>query len=57
MESININRISAIGLKSLEKDILTADKIKINEQGLEYLHKYNILLPTMPEDYIIYKMN
>ena len=49
MESNNINRISATGLKSVEIDELTTDKIKINEQGLEYLHKYNILLPTMPE--------
>ena len=51
MESNNINRISATGLKSVEIDELTTDKIKINEQGLEYLHKYNILLPTMTEGF------
>jgi hypothetical protein len=41
MESNNVNRISATGLKSVEIDELTTDKIKINDQGLEYLITYN----------------
>ena len=51
MESNNINRISATGLKSVEIDELTTDKIIINNEGLQYLHKYNILLPTMTEGF------
>jgi hypothetical protein len=45
------SRVSATGLKSVELDELTTDQIIINNEGLQYLHKYNILLPTMTEDY------
>jgi hypothetical protein len=45
------SRISATGLKSVELDELTTDQIIINNEGLQYLHKYNILLPTMTEGY------
>jgi hypothetical protein len=41
----------ATGLKSVELDELTTDQIIINNEGLQYLHKYNILLPTMTEGY------
>ena len=34
MESNNINRISATGLKSIEIDELTTDQIIINNEGL-----------------------
>ena len=51
MESNNINRISATGLKSVEIDESTTDQIIINNEGLQYLHKYNILLPTMTEGF------
>ena len=43
MESNNINRISATGLKSVEIDELTTDKIIINNEGF--------LLPTMDEGF------
>ncbi len=45
------SRVSATGLKSVELDELTTDQIIINNEGLQYLHKYNILLPTMTEWY------
>ena len=45
------SRVSATGLKSVELDELTTDQIIINNEGLQYLHKYNILLPTMTEGY------
>ena len=45
------SRDSAAGLKSVELDELTTDQIIINNEGLQYLHKYNILLPTMTEGY------
>ena len=45
------SRISATGLKSVELDELTTNQIIINNEGLQYLHKYNILLPTMTEGY------
>ncbi len=32
-------------------DELTTNQIIINNEGLQYLHKYNILLPTMTEGY------
>ena len=51
MESNNINRISATGLKSIEIDELNTPQIIINNEGLQYLHKYNILLPTISEGY------
>ena len=51
MESNNINRISATGLKSVEIDELNTPQIIINNEGLQYLHKYNILLPTMTEGF------
>ncbi len=41
------SRVSATGLKSVELDELTTDQIIINNEGLQYLHKYNILLPTI----------
>ena len=47
MESNNINRISATGLKSVEIDELNTPQIIINNEGLQYYHKYNILLPTI----------
>ena len=36
-------RISATGLKSVELDELTTNQIIINNEGLQYKHKYNIL--------------
>ena len=51
MESNNINRISATGLKSIEIDELKTDKIIIDDTGLQYLHEYNVFLPTMNEGY------
>ncbi len=51
MESNNINRISATGLKSVEIDELNTSKIIINNEGLQYYHKYNILLPTVTEGF------
>ena len=51
MESNNINRISATGLKSIEIDELITPQIIINNEGLQYLHKYNILLPTVTEGF------
>jgi hypothetical protein len=45
------SRISATGLKSVELDELTTNQIIINNEGLQYLHKYNIFLPTMTEGY------
>ena len=45
------SRISATGLKSVELDEFTTNQIIINNKGLQYLHKYNILLPTMTEGY------
>jgi hypothetical protein len=50
MES-NIFRASATGLKSVELDEINTSQIIINNEGLQYLHKYNILLPTMSEGY------
>ena len=47
MESNNINRISATGLKSIEIDELNTPQIIINNEGLQYYHEYNILLPTI----------
>ena len=46
-------RISATGLKSIELDELTTNQIIINNEGLQYKHKYNILLPTITEGYYI----
>ena len=45
------SRVSATGLKSVELDELTTDQIIINNEGLQYLHKYNILLPTVTEGF------
>jgi hypothetical protein len=45
------SRVSATCLKSVELDELTTDQIIINNEGLQYLHKYNILLPTMTEGF------
>ena len=36
------SRVSATGLKSVELDELTTNQIIINNEGLQYLHKYNI---------------
>ena len=33
-------RVSATGLKSVELDELTTDQIIINNEGLQYFHKY-----------------
>jgi hypothetical protein len=44
------SRVSATGLKSVELDELTTDQI-INNEGLQYFHKYTILLPTVTEGY------
>ena len=38
-------------MKSVELDELTTNQIIINNEGLQYLHKYNILLPTITEGY------
>ena len=43
------SRVSATGLKSVELDELTTDQIIINNEGLQYFHKYTILLPTVTE--------
>jgi hypothetical protein len=51
MESNNIHRISATGLKSVEIDELNTSKIIINNEGLQYYHEYNILLPTVTEGF------
>jgi hypothetical protein len=51
MESNNINRISATGFKSVEIDELNTSKIIINNEGLQYYHEYNILLPTVTEGF------
>ncbi len=45
------SRISATGLKSVELNELTTNKIILNNGGLQYFHKYNILLPTVTEGY------
>ena len=45
------SRISATGLKSVEIDELTTNQIIINNEGLQYYHNYNILLPTITEGY------
>ena len=45
------SRISATGLKSVELDELTTNQIIINNEGLQYYHNYNILLPTVTEGY------
>ncbi len=47
MKSNKINRISATGLKSIEIDELNTPQIIINNEGLQYYHEYNILLPTI----------
>ena len=44
-------RTSATGLKSVELDELTTNQIIINNEGLQYKHKHNILLPTINEGY------
>jgi hypothetical protein len=54
MESDNMNRISANGLKSVEIDELNTYKIIINNEGLQYFHEYNIgknhfFLETFPK--------
>ena len=46
-----VGRISATGLKSVELDGLTTDQIILNNEGLQYFHKYTILLPTVTEGY------
>ncbi len=51
MESNNINRISATGLKSVEIDELNTGKIILNNEGLQYYHEYNILLPTLNQGF------
>ena len=45
------SRVSATGLKSVELDELTTNQIIINNEGLQYYHNYNILLPTITEGY------
>ena len=44
-------RILVTGLKSIELDELTTNQIIINNEGLQFKHKYNILLPTINEGY------
>ncbi len=51
MESTNINRISATGLKSVEIDELNTSETIINNEGLQYYHEDNILLPTVTEGF------
>ena len=41
----------ASGLQSVELDELTTNQIIINNDGLQYKHRYNILLPTINECY------
>ncbi len=45
------SRVSATGLKSVELDELTTNQINLNNEGLQYFHKYNIFLPTVTEGY------
>ena len=45
------SRVSATGLKSVELDELTTNQIIINNEGLQYFHKYTILLPTVTEGF------
>ncbi len=40
MESNNINRLSVTGLKSIEINELNTPQIIINNEGLQYFHKY-----------------
>ncbi len=51
MESNNIKRISANGLKSVEIDELNTPPIIINNEGLQYFHKYNLVIPTVTEGF------
>ncbi len=51
MESNSINRISATGLKSVEIDELNTPQIIIDNEGLQYFHKYNHLIPTVTEEF------
>jgi hypothetical protein len=44
-------RVSATGINSVELDELTTDQIIINNEGLQYFHKYTILLPTVTEGF------
>ena len=55
MESNNINRISATGLKSIEIDELNTPQIIINNEGLQYYHEYNIYCQLLIKDFIICK--
>ena len=48
---IKEGRFLATGLKSVELGELTTNQIIINNEGLQYKHKYNILLPTITEGY------
>ncbi len=50
MENNNINRISATGLKSTLIDELSTPKTIIDNEGLQYFHKYNILIPRVNEE-------
>jgi hypothetical protein len=43
MESNNIYRTSATGLKSVETGEFNTSQIIINNEGLQYYHEYNIL--------------
>ncbi len=45
------SRVSATGLKSVELDEITTNQIIIKNEGLQYYHNYNILLPTITEGY------
>jgi hypothetical protein len=54
------SRVSATGLKSVELDELTTDQIIINNEGLQYFHKYTIYIycyQQSQKDIIIYKKN
>ncbi len=43
------SRKSATGLKSVELDELTTNQIIIDNEGLQYIHKYSILFATVTE--------
>ena len=51
MENNNITRVSATGLKSIDIDEMNTTNIIINNEGLQYFHKFNILLPTITEGF------
>ncbi len=48
---IYINRMLATGIKSVEIDELNTPQIMTNNEGLQYFHKYNLLIPTVTKGF------